>query len=165
MDFQGAIIIFNTCFSEQVFYLLLCRLSFHLFFASMCVVSPSPRSLPINSGVISYRDYKVQYAITSDFLPLFMLLRDNKIVLIVSEASFLVFQKNDSFTSCRRIYKLLLGNIYWIKECWNSFYAISIASQIESIYQSLVKTEQNNHLKIVPVLHSASSAFQTGKGS
>lgn len=96
-----------------------------------------------------------------------MLLRDNKIVLIVSEASFLVFQKSDPFTSCsiKRNYKLLLGNVCWIKKCWDSFYAISIASQIESIYQSLVKTEQNNHLKIVPALHSGSSAFQTGKKS
>lgn len=138
-------------------------LFFHINSLSISISTQS--SLPINTDGISYRDYKVQYAVTSDFLPLFMLLRDNKIVLIVSAASFLVFQKSDPFTSRRINYKLLLENMYWIKKCWDSFNTKSISSQIESIYQSLAKTGQNNHLKIVPALHSGNSVFQTGKKS
>ena len=115
-------------------------------------------------------DYKVQYAVTPDFLPSFMLLRANKTVLIVSGASFLsflAFPTSDLCMSCstKRNNKSSLGNIYWIRRCWDNFHAVPVSFQVESIYQSLAKTPQNNHLAIVPALHFGDSDFQTGKKS
>lgn len=123
-----------------MFCLLLHRLHFHLCFPHKCSqylpLLSTQSFLPINVSVVSYIDYMVQYAVTSDFLHPFMLLSANKI-LIVSGTSFLVLATCDPFISCST--KINLGSIYWIRRCWYNFYTISISSQVESIYQSLAK--------------------------